>query len=216
MVSSHSKVNQPHLNKASNWTYLHRTVEEAAVLSWLVQQAFGRGQGQHAPRLVGLTQIAPLPSEEPDQRHWITGSAFWQPDNSRGDVRMQICDPRAPNGATPEQSGPKLFPELQCYTLASSPYVQLILKGPCALSTWFLERKKKVTNSTHTHIKYSPSLSLGKPLMVCGLILGIRCLLKEGTLLIHPALLRRNLYVCLSEGLKHPSWQVLPHGPDFI
>lgn len=52
--------------------------------------------------------------------------------------------------------------------------------------------------------------------MVCGLILGIRCLLKEGTLLIHPALLCRNLYACLSEGLKHPSWQVLPHGPDFI
>lgn len=33
-------------------TYLHGTVEEAAVLAWLVQQPFGGGQGQHAPRLV--------------------------------------------------------------------------------------------------------------------------------------------------------------------
>lgn len=38
------------------WAHLNGAVEEAAVLSWLVDQAFGQGQGHHAPRLVGLLQ----------------------------------------------------------------------------------------------------------------------------------------------------------------
>lgn len=56
-------------------TYLHGAVEEAAVLARLVQQSFGGGQGQHAPRLVGFPQIAPGPPEELDPCHWIKGSA---------------------------------------------------------------------------------------------------------------------------------------------
>lgn len=57
-------------------TYLHGTVEEAAVLAWLVQQSFGRGQGQHAPRLVRFPQIAPGPPEKLDPCHLITVYAF--------------------------------------------------------------------------------------------------------------------------------------------
>ena len=59
-------------------TYLHSAVEEAAVLARLVQQSFGRGQRQHAPRLVRFPQIAPRLPEELDPCHWIAGSAFGQ------------------------------------------------------------------------------------------------------------------------------------------
>lgn len=55
----------------SDQTYLHGAVEEAAVLARLVQQSFGGGQGQHAPRLVGLPQIAPGPPEELDPCHLL-------------------------------------------------------------------------------------------------------------------------------------------------
>lgn len=65
-------------------TYLHGTVEEAAVLARLVQQSFGGGQGQHAPRLVRLPQIAPGPPEKLDPCHLITGSAFRRADWSDG------------------------------------------------------------------------------------------------------------------------------------
>lgn len=37
-------------------SHLDGAVEEAAVLSWLVHQAFGERQRHHAPRLVGLFQ----------------------------------------------------------------------------------------------------------------------------------------------------------------
>lgn len=37
-------------------SHLNGAVEEAAVLSWLVHQAFGESQRHHAPRLVGLFQ----------------------------------------------------------------------------------------------------------------------------------------------------------------
>jgi hypothetical protein len=37
-------------------THLYGTVEEAAILAWFVQQAFGESQRQHAPWLIGLPQ----------------------------------------------------------------------------------------------------------------------------------------------------------------
>lgn len=69
---------QPETTKATEQTYLHSAVEEAAVLAWLVQQSFGGGQRQHAPRLVRFPQIAPRLPEELDPCHWIVGSAFRQ------------------------------------------------------------------------------------------------------------------------------------------
>lgn len=68
-------------------TYLHSTVEEAAVLARLVQQSLGGGQRQHAPRLVRFPQIAPRLPEELHPCHWIVGSAFrqvGQSDEDRG------------------------------------------------------------------------------------------------------------------------------------
>lgn len=73
--------------KASGKTYLHSTVEEAAVLARLVQQSLGGGQRQHAPRLVRFPQIAPRLPEELHPCHWIVGSAFrqvGQSDEDRG------------------------------------------------------------------------------------------------------------------------------------
>lgn len=64
--------------KTSGKTYLHSTVEEAAVLARLVQQSLGGGQRQHAPRLVRFPQIAPRLPEELYPCHWIVGSAFRQ------------------------------------------------------------------------------------------------------------------------------------------
>lgn len=69
---------QPQILKATEETYLHSTVEEAAVLARLVQQSFGGGQRQHAPRLVRFPQIAARLPEELDPCHWIVGSAFRQ------------------------------------------------------------------------------------------------------------------------------------------
>lgn len=44
--------------------YLHCTVEEAAVLSWLIEKSFGRSQGQHRPWLVNPAKITSWFSEE--------------------------------------------------------------------------------------------------------------------------------------------------------
>ena len=56
--------------------YLHGTVEEAAVLAGLVEQALGGCQREHAARLVGLGEVAPGLPEELHPCHWIEGSAF--------------------------------------------------------------------------------------------------------------------------------------------
>lgn len=71
------------------------------------------------------------------------------------------------------------------------------------------KKKKKKINSNHC---------LSNPLKICGgLMFGIRCLLLEGTPLIHPVGMGKNIEVCLSQRLiAQPSWQVLPHGLDFI
>lgn len=62
-----------HKNVHEVSTNLHSTVEETAVLARLVEQSFGGGQRQHAPRLVGFPQIAPWLPEELDPCHWLVG-----------------------------------------------------------------------------------------------------------------------------------------------
>lgn len=107
-------------------TYLHSTVEEAAVLARLVQQSFGGGQRQHAPRLVRFPQVASRPPEQLDPCHWIMASPFRQVEWS--DDRAGWPDPSVPDGVTPQWSGAKLFHKLQqlpCYTWASSQFLQL-------------------------------------------------------------------------------------------
>lgn len=52
-------------------TNLYSTVEETAVLARLVEQAFGEGEGEHAARLVGLSQTATLLLEEFHPCHWV-------------------------------------------------------------------------------------------------------------------------------------------------
>jgi len=64
--------------KSTGHTHLHSAVEEAAVLARFVEQSFGGGQRQHAPRLVRFPQIAPRLPEELDPCHWREGSAFRQ------------------------------------------------------------------------------------------------------------------------------------------
>lgn len=51
-------------------SHLDSAVEKAAVLSRLVQQAFGGGQGQHAPRLIDFSKIAPGFPQELYPRHF--------------------------------------------------------------------------------------------------------------------------------------------------
>lgn len=77
LISRNAEFN-PATNNQSQQTYLHSTVEEAAVLARFVQQSFGGGQRQHAPRLVRFPQIAPRLPEELDPCHWIVGSTFGQ------------------------------------------------------------------------------------------------------------------------------------------
>lgn len=54
-------------------TYLHCAVQEAAVLSRLIEKSFGRSQGQHRPRLVAPAEIAPWFPEELYPCHLIAG-----------------------------------------------------------------------------------------------------------------------------------------------
>lgn len=72
-------------------TYLHGTVEEAAVLARLVQQSFGRGQGQHAPRLVRFPQIAPGPPEKLDPCHLTMVYAFRSDSDRVGGWGAGVC-----------------------------------------------------------------------------------------------------------------------------
>lgn len=60
----------------------------------------------------------------------VCPSDKWASQTATGQGELLGCNSSAPDGVLLQQSGAKLFPELQhqlCYTSASSPFVQLIL-----------------------------------------------------------------------------------------